>query len=537
MSASRQTLLAAAAFTVSVLYLTLFFQLGSTAFMGADEPRYARIAQEMEESGDWITPRLEDHPWLEKPPFLYWTAAASYSLLGVSETAARLPNALLGALAALALLLMGSFVAGPRAGLFSLLILATSPLFVGLSRSASMDAPLTAAFTWACVLGFLAGEDGLSPRLRLLCSALSGLSLGAAVLAKGPVALVLFGAVFGFYFLWLQRLSWSLLQAALAAAVFLLSALPWYLWVWQANGYDFLITFWINHHLARFISDIHHHSEPFWYYLVVLLFGFFPWFFYLGPALAGLWKRRKELRGRGGRAEVFLWIWALLPFLFFSASASKLGGYILPIFPALSLLVGLLWDRHADLEVSLYRGLKRSTRMLSIFVLILIGALPIAASVFYHSALLGLWLALPLAAGMAVLWLRTGHARPGPAFITLTAMMTLFVALAYAKAGPVVQDFHSTRGIVRWAEPELTPQRPLVFYRFFHHSARYYAGYQARGQAIHRYDELLEFFKETSWDRYLILTKEEGWQDLDAYFHSRLLSRQGEFYLVEVRPA
>ncbi|HSR49819.1 MAG TPA: glycosyltransferase family 39 protein [Acidobacteriota bacterium] len=547
MPRSRQMLLAAA-FTLLVVYLTLFFQLGDVAFMGADEPRYARIAQEMQQSGDWVTPRLEGRPWLEKPPLFYWLAASSYFVWGVSEAAARLPNVLLGVVTALAVAFMGAFIGSPRAGLFSLLILITSPLYVGLSRSASTDAPLTAALSLACIWAFMAGEDESSHRRRLLWSALAGFGLGAAVLAKGPVALVLFGGIFLVYFLWLERVPWSPLQMAAGGGVFLLTAVPWYYWVWQANGYDFVITFWINHHIARFVSDIHHHGEPIWYYVVVLLFGFFPWFFYLGPAAVGLWKRLRQ-RGhsdvleeqegqpdRSVRGEVFVWIWALIPFLFFSTAKSKLGGYILPILPALALIVGLLWDRHVDLEISLYRRLKRSTRALSAFALVLMGALPIASHVFYDSAALGFWLALPLAAGMAVLWLRTGQASPGPAFLTLVAMMTLFISTAYFKGGPSIEDYHSTRDVVTWVRPELSEQRPLVFYRFFHHSARYYAHYQARSQAIHSYDELLDFLSQASWERYLVLTKEEGRRDLETYFHSRLLSRQGEFYLLEVRP-
>ena len=84
-------------------YMVFFFHLGTMPFYGADEPRYARIGQEMLESGDYVTPTLDGRPWLEKPPLLYWMEAGSYALLGVSEGSARMPSALIAFLAALLL--------------------------------------------------------------------------------------------------------------------------------------------------------------------------------------------------------------------------------------------------------------------------------------------------------------------------------------------------------------------------------------------------------------------------------------------------
>ena len=73
--------------------LTLFHQLGMLPLFGSDEPRYARVAEEMYERGDFVTPSLDGRPWLEKPPLLYWMEVVSFSMFGSGEWQARLPNA------------------------------------------------------------------------------------------------------------------------------------------------------------------------------------------------------------------------------------------------------------------------------------------------------------------------------------------------------------------------------------------------------------------------------------------------------------
>ena len=518
-------------FALLTLYLCLFLGLGDVAFLGADEPRYARIAEEMLERGDWVTPHLESRPWLEKPPLLYWMAASSYSLFGVSEWAARFPVALAGAVTAALAGWAGYAAAGTRAGLFSFLILCTSGLFVGLSRSASTDAPLTAALTAALLFGYFAAS-----RSGLHWAALAGAFLALAALAKGPVAPLLFGAIFTIYFVLRQRFLWSLGQTVLMGGVFSALAIPWYWLVWRANGFDFVITFWINHHLARFVTDKHHHSEPIYYYAVVLFFGFFPWSFFLVPAVASAWRRRAELLVRGRDAEFFLWIWAATPFVFFSAASSKLGGYILPCLPPLAVITALLWDRYVGIEVGVYRSVKRSLNAAGLFALVLALALPAAAAQFYDSSQLGLLLALPLVVGLAVLGRRVRKGQPAAAFLTLAAMMALFIGHAYWRAAPVIEGFHSARAVVSPLRPELTPDDPLVFYRYFHHSARYYADYNASSHSIGSLSDLLDHFESSPRPSYRVLTKREGWQDLDAYFRSRLIERRGNLYLAEVRP-
>ena len=143
-------------FCGSVIYLAFFYQLGNLAFIGADEPRYARIGEEMNLRGAYVTPTLDYQPWLEKPPLLFWLEAVSFKLFGVQEWSARLPTAVL---ALMTVLVLGAFVdrwGNRRSAILSLLALCTSGLFFLYARTANTDMPLVAMLTVAMASGLQA---------------------------------------------------------------------------------------------------------------------------------------------------------------------------------------------------------------------------------------------------------------------------------------------------------------------------------------------------------------------------------------------
>ena len=513
-------------FVLLAVYLTFFFKLGVLPFMGADEPRYARISEEMLLGGDFITPRLEGSPWLEKPPLLFWIQALSFRVFGVGEGTARLPVALLGLLCALATGGLARHLAGLRAGVLAILILATSILFFIFARAGSTDMPLTACLTVSLVCGFRAASSR-----NLLWPLLSGAALGAAALAKGPVSLVLFGGIFMVYFLWIGRVEWRWRHLLAGAAAFLATCVPWYWSVWVENGYSFFVTFWLNHHLARVMSDLHHHSQPFWYFLAVLGVGFFPW----TPFLAGAFGRlRRAWSGAGpDHARIFLWIWAALPVLFFSLSESKLPGYVLPVVPALALLVALEWDGGLSGETAAGKSLRIQWLVLQGLALLVAGAIVYMSRTRYASDS-GLWAALPLAA--AVLWggreLSTG--RPERAFLSLVGGMVLAAAAAFTFLAPVVEHYHSARGLARASQSMISADRPLVLYRYFHHTALYYTGYQATREEVPSLAHLREYSARNPQSRYYLLTNESGWRDLATLQGSRTLLEEGNLRLVRL---
>lgn len=327
--------------TLAVCY---FSNLGAIGFVGPDEPRYAWIARDMAETGDWVTPRLYGKPWFEKPVLYYWMAGAGFKLFGVSETAARLPSAICALFATLALAWLAWRVYGSETARWLLLLLPTSVGMIGFSHAAATDMPFSAALTIAMVcasvvFGFTQNEETpILPGTPWLALVLFGFFLGLAVLAKGPAAMILCG---GGVLLWaLFTKKWRevfRLFHPVAIASFCATALPWYILCARRNP-DFFRIFIIEHNFKRYLTPEFQHIQPFWYYVPVVLVAFLPWSAVL------LWATFTGGKKLSKPQEIpaftlFLFSWATFCLLFFSASRSKLPGYVLPAFPAIGLLL------------------------------------------------------------------------------------------------------------------------------------------------------------------------------------------------------
>lgn len=332
---SRHLPAGATAILLALVAALLAFNLGAVPLLGPDEPRYVRVAVEMQRSGAWVTPTLAGEPWLEKPPLFYWLAGAAFSVLGETEAAARLPSAAGFLLLVAATALFGARLYGTAAGLHSGFIAGLSLLPFAYGRAASMDMLLAATVTLAIGLAALR-LLGIAGR-----HALTGAAVFAALatLAKGPLGLLLPGLVIGAAVLVTRN--GRLLREALSPLpilAFLLVAAPWYTAISLDQGRHFLDVFILNHNLARFSSTVHNHPGPFWYYLPLLLAGLFPW---SGLAVPGLLRTEP----RRSRADLLVLLWLGLPLLFFSLAGSKLPGYILPCVPPLAILMGRSADR------------------------------------------------------------------------------------------------------------------------------------------------------------------------------------------------
>src|ERR1700687_5027681 len=143
---------------LATLYVCYFSHLGAFGFIGPDEPRYAWIARDMAETGDWVTPRLYGKPSLEKPVLYYWAAALSFKLFGVSEASARLPSALSALLATLALAWLALCLAGREVARWLLVLLPATIGVIGFSHAAAPDMPFSAMLTIAMVCAAVALE-------------------------------------------------------------------------------------------------------------------------------------------------------------------------------------------------------------------------------------------------------------------------------------------------------------------------------------------------------------------------------------------
>ncbi len=268
---------------LTTLYICYFSHLGVIGFVGPDEPRYAWIARDMAETGDWVTPRLYGKPWFEKPPLLYWGGAIFFKLFGSSapEVAARLPSAISALLATLALAWLAWRTYGEECARWLLLLLPTSVGMIGFSHGAATDMPF------------------------------------ASITQRWRDAFRLFHPT--------------------AMASFCLTALPWYILCARRNP-DFFRIFIIEHNFKRYLTPEFQHVQPFWFYVPVLLVAFLPWSFLVVIASAsGI---RELCRNRQINALTCLILcWSSFCFVFFSISRSKLPGYVLPAVPAIALLV------------------------------------------------------------------------------------------------------------------------------------------------------------------------------------------------------
>jgi len=329
---ARRTLLA----LLAAFALAWFCNLGYRHLIKPDEGRYAEIPREMIVSGDWLTPRINGYKYFEKPPLQYWATAASFSAFGPNEWAARLWPGLTGFLGVLLVFWAGSRLFGPPSGLLGAAVAASCALYVIVGHLLTLDMGLS-VFMAAAVFAFAVAqaEAALHERRRWMLVAWAAMAL--AVLSKGLVGAVLPIAAVGAYVL-LQR-DWKLLSRLelLRGGLLLLAiAAPWFVLVSLANP-EFPRFFFIHEHFERFLTKEHDRYQPTWFFVPVLLVGMLPWIVALVPALVRAWPRSTVT---GFDPRRFLFVWCAVVFVFFSASSSKLLPYILPLFPALSLLVG-----------------------------------------------------------------------------------------------------------------------------------------------------------------------------------------------------
>jgi 4-amino-4-deoxy-L-arabinose transferase-like glycosyltransferase len=320
---------------LALVLALLVLRLGAVPLLGPDEPRYARVAVEMQRNGEWVTPTLQGEPWLEKPPLYYWLAGAAFHVLGETEAAARAPSVLALLLLTGTAALVGARLYGSAAGLHAGFVAGTSLLTFAYGRAASMDMLLAACVTLSIGLAGLR-LVGIAGRTAWAGAAAAA---GLATLAKGPLGLLLPALVVGAFVVATRE--WRHLRDALsplAILAFAVVAFPWYVAILLDQGRHFVDVFLLNHNLQRFTSTIHNHPGPPWYYVPVLILGLVPWSGLLVPGLV-------RTAPRESRSDLFVLVWLLLPLVFFSAAASKLPGYILPCAAPLAILMGRAADR------------------------------------------------------------------------------------------------------------------------------------------------------------------------------------------------
>jgi 4-amino-4-deoxy-L-arabinose transferase-like glycosyltransferase len=469
-------------YLIALLFLCavfFFYGLGRLPFIGPDEPRYAEVAREMYLTGDWITPKLGGIKWFEKPALTYWLQAVGFAVFGENEFGARFGIALVATFGALLLYFFGRRARSPRFGYLSATALVTCGLWPGFARAVTCDLALTVAIEIALLSFFLwesqesrEGDD----RLWYVFS----FALGLATLAKGLVGVVLPMMIIAPYLIltggWRSLLRLRLIISG--SLIFLATSAVWYAPVIASNGREFINEFFIGHHFQRYLSNKYRHPQPFYFFWLVAVAGSFPWSFYLlssvGRTLIRPWLGQTK-KHPTDRLHIFLLFWIAAPIIFFSFSGSKLPGYILPIFPAVALIIG------GELERWWSDGLKPAAPQIYLTAA-LTAAAGIGAVILLQRELglgsrdayiMGSVVVLTAVIYLALMFFKNGKV----ATLYLPFGLAMIIVAASHLAFPGLGNRESLKSLSLTALQAAHPSERLVFFINNDHSVNFYAPY------------------------------------------------------------
>jgi 4-amino-4-deoxy-L-arabinose transferase-like glycosyltransferase len=459
---------------VAVLALALvwFAGLDQRKLFKPDEGRYGEIAREMVVSGDWTTPRLNGFKYFEKPALQYWMTAAAYVGFGTHEWTTRLWSALTGFFGILVTAYAACRAFGPLAGVYAGAVLASSLLYVAVGHMATLDMGVAFFLALSIFAVMLAQRGGAGARAQRGWMLVGWAAMAFAVLSKGLIGVVLPVGAVALYLLW-QR-DWALLRRlhlVSGAALFLAITVPWFVAVSMANP-EFARFFFVHEHFERFLTKVHQRYAPPWFFIPVLIVGMAPWIPSLGTALVAAVRAPEAA---GFRPARFLFVWCVLVFAFFSVSSSKLPPYILPMLPALAVLVGRALASASPRLLTVQAGLA-ALGGLALVPLALFLRYPKLAGPMLDG--FRVWL---IAAGVLVLAL--GFASAVLAHRGLRTQAVLALAAAGLGAGQLVlvgmdalSPAYSAYHVVERARPALRADVPFFAVDVYDHTLPFYLG-------------------------------------------------------------
>jgi 4-amino-4-deoxy-L-arabinose transferase-like glycosyltransferase len=515
--------------------LLFFFGLGEMGLTDQDEGRNAEAGREMFESQDRLTPTFNGELRVAKPVFLYWLMEQSYRLFGVNAFAARFPSALFGVGLILIHYLFLAHQRDRTVALFGGLMLLLNIEILGLGRMALTDSVLI-FFTTASLYGFWLGLHGQGSVRRWIWMFYIGMAL--ATLTKGPVGFAVPLITAALYLTWTRRWGEYRQKGAPLAGMllFILLAAPWYAAMFYVHG-DAYASGAKTHTIGRFLSPMEGHYGTIFFYIPVLLIGFFPWSALLPIPLYHTLKesyliRRARARSTGtSELDLFAALWVVGVFAFFTVSSTRLPHYIGPLFPAAALLTASFWSR--SLQDPTTKGVRGSIHlMMGLGYLLAIGfaclptlygtyaskmvrEFPLAEQVELGS---GPYLAATmLLFGMAIVgYLGLNDQRRGGAFwaagATLAGLVLIVIVIViphinrYAVAPP--QELAYAAGL------NLNPQDQFIAYGITRASSVFYARRQTLFVHIGEEDRIRTALKEPK--RVMILLPEHAQPKLPA---------------------
>ncbi|MGA2315168.1 MAG: glycosyltransferase family 39 protein [Thermodesulfobacteriota bacterium] len=461
------------ALLLGLCFVIYFVNLGQWDLWSPDEPRYAEVSREMVNGGDWILMHRNGELYTDKPPLFFWfNGISSFLWQGVTPFSVRFPSALFGTLTVLLTFFIGRRLYSSRTGFLSGLILATSFQFAYLSTRGNIDTTLT-FFTTASILCFIqwyqSNQEG-----EISLKGMKGLSfygyyvgMALATLAKGPVGFIL-PLLVTLLFLLVQK-DWKGIKAIRllpGMLLFLAIVLSWYLPAVLMGGKDYLNATLLHHSFDRFAKGSAH-IRPIYYYLYQFPPNFLPWIIFLPAAMAygfsrAMIAKRKEF--------LFLMIWFICIFGFFTLSKGKRGLYFLPLFPAVSLMVGRLWEDFVSFSMKHFRHEWITIPLYGLMGVICVAgvALPWVISAklpsYFSYSLPVAFLLVGVSIGLFVL---NRFKYYGAIFLLLIGMMAGGFFYALRVVFPLVNPYKSSRFICQEITTRMQPGEKLAIYGDF----------------------------------------------------------------------
>ena len=461
---------------LGVCLVIYFSNLGQWDLWAPDEPRYAQVAREMVQGGDWFLMRFNGAIYPDKPPLFFWLIALSSFLWhGFTSFSVRLPSAVFGTLTVVLTFSFGRRLYSTRTGLLSGLILATSYQFAHLSVRAGMDTTLT-FFTTAALFCFIHWHKSMKERRE--CLSIYGFYIGMALgtLTKGPVGLLI-PLLVGLVYLIHEKDWQAIRRMRLLTGLFLFVGigLAWYLPAVMKGGIGYLQVTLLRHTVDRYVTGWSH-AAPFYFYCLALPLDFLPWSFFLPGAVAYGYSKEMTVKKK---EFLFLLLWCVVIFVFFSLSEGKRHLYLLPLYPAAALLVGNLLDDFMHFPMEQFKRAWVSMPLYALAGLALVGSAAVPAGVSlsfpaYLSYSVPVALAL-LAGGLAILILNR-QKQWRTSLIILIAMTTAGFLYDFRVASSLVNPDKSVRPISEEAASRIQPGEKLAVFGLAPASYVFYTG-------------------------------------------------------------
>ena len=517
-------------------YIFILHGIGDYSLKEPDEGRYAEIPREMVVSGDLTVPRLNDVRYFEKPPLLYWAGVISYKIFGISEWSFRLPNALAAVMCVFFLFFCIRRWFNEETAFIGSLVLLSSFGFFAMGRIVTTDMLLTVWLfsSLLCFYGYY--REGKRPYIYGFYTAMA-----LATLTKGPVAPVLLGGTIFIFLLTERNLAFvKRMKLVPGILLYLAIAVPWFVII-SLREKEFFDFFFVDQHFLRFISTKHKRSGPVYYFLPVLIGGMLPWSLFIPRAVALTWKKPE--------CRLFI-IWSAILFAFFSLSGSKLPPYILPIFPTLSILIGVLFHEKKE------TGFKLPADIIACAVFMAVIAL--SCLLYLHSGFLSyietvsgdapgithdlryfsLWVSVSAALCLILLFFKRFR-EPGRLFAVLL-LFSLSVMVAILAHSGVIDRVNTAKKVAIAIQQEKERPDIIVNYSALDLTIPFYIGqpvviasYKGELAMGSKYEDAKQIFMEEddflrlvgSQKKVLFVTKQKRIERLEKLFPGRINTR------------